>query len=477
MKKSVFLSLAACVAALTLSSCADYLSDLELTVPEKADITLYSGQTQTYDFNIAKAGGVILMASAVSSNPNYTAEVTLKNDMTGGTVTVYAPEYIFKDEDFTVNLKVEDGGNDRRKEAVLNVSAKALDNILPFDAPSNSFIVKPGMMAKIPAAKGAAGTAVSFDAASLLWQDVKGLVKAVILDPADASSIYVSLNEGVSGNAVVCAKASGKTVWSWHLWVTDFDPAAGAMTWTDADGAAHVFMDRDLGALTNVPGTAAAHGNFYNWGRKDPFPGAKFDEAVYKEAYDIDGNVVEFPLQEAESVNNIETAIENPVYRFKGVNAGGWSWITNSFNDVDKEAVKDLWGGVSGKKTQYDPCPAGWRIPTYAEGGIASDAAVTKTKVYKDGAEAANNAMVGSLFTVGGKDFFFPSMGESSWNGNLVNYVGSTWPCGKHWTCTPDTYASSSYFRAGHFGQNTPSSAGRANINLGYYMAVRCVKE
>lgn len=477
MKKAVLVSLAAVAAALTVSSCADTLSDLELTVPSTSEIVLYSGQSQTCSFDVANSGGYLLKGTAVPSNPLYRAEVAINSQMDGGTVTVFAPEYIFKDEDFTVDVTVEDGINGRRKATTLQVKAKALENIQPFDTPANAFIAKPGSLVKIPAQRGANGGVLSFDAADLLWQDAQGLVKAVVLDPSDASSIYVELNADATGNAVVCAKASGQIVWSWHLWVTDYDPAASTMDWKDADGVTYSFMDRDLGAMTSVPGTDAAHGNFYNWGRKDPFPGAKFDAAEYKPAYNLAGEVVEFPKVDNEAVSNIEGSIANPLNRYLGVNAGGWSWITNNFSQIDKDAVKDLWGGVSGQKSMYDPCPAGWKVPSFAAAAFVSDAAVTKTKVYKEGAAAANNAMVGANFTVGGKDFFFPSMGESSWNGNLVNYVGGTWPCGKHWTNTADTFASSSYFRGGHYGHNTPSSAGRANINFGYYLAVRCVKE
>ena len=316
MKKAVLVSLAAVAAALTVSSCADTLSDLELTVPSTSEIVLYSGQSQTCSFDVANSGGYLLKGTAVPSNPLYRAEVAINSQMDGGTVTVYAPEYIFKDEDFTVDVTVEDGINGRRKATTLQVKAKALENIQPFDTPANAFIAKPGSLVKIPAQRGANGGVLSFDAADLLWQDAQGLVKAVVLDPSDASSIYVELNADATGNAVVCAKSSGQIVWSWHLWVTDYDPAASTMDWKDADGVTYSFMDRDLGAMTSVPGTDAAHGNFYNWGRKDPFPGAKFDAAEYKPAYNLAGEVVEFPKVDNEAVSNIEGSIANPLNRY-----------------------------------------------------------------------------------------------------------------------------------------------------------------
>ena len=64
--------------------------------------------------------------------------------------------------------------------------------------------------------------------ANLLWQDRVGLISSVSLQDA-------SLREGAkirfntanaSGNAVIELKVGGVTRWSWHIWVTDYDPNA-----------------------------------------------------------------------------------------------------------------------------------------------------------------------------------------------------------------------------------------------------------
>lgn len=63
-------------------------------------------------------------------------------------------------------------------------------------------------------------------------------------------------------------------LWSWNIWAAEgYDPEATAV---NADGK--VFMGRNLGALISGVGStgnyepAYAVGNYYQWGRKDPFP-------------------------------------------------------------------------------------------------------------------------------------------------------------------------------------------------------------
>jgi hypothetical protein len=83
------------------------------------------------------------------------------------------------------------------------------------------------------------------------------------------------------GNAVVQIKnGSNEVLWSWHIWVTGYDPNSGGTTYSRSNGTkTYVFMDRNLGATAAATSTAtdqasAVSGLLYQWGRKDPFPGA-----------------------------------------------------------------------------------------------------------------------------------------------------------------------------------------------------------
>jgi hypothetical protein len=72
--------------------------------------------------------------------------------------------------------------------------------------------------------------------------------------------------------------------------------------------------------------------------------------------------LVDFPVQYRK--NNLAYSIEYPdEYIVAAIGLG--EWYSYYFNDNEDCYYydKDLWGGVSRKKTIYDPCPEGWRVP------------------------------------------------------------------------------------------------------------------
>lgn len=166
----------------------------------------------------------------------------------------------------------------------------------------NCFMVKPGESVDIPVLKAYAiwdlyaewldksdFTGMTPEPV-LLWQDTPGLITNVGLIPgqtAEEGSIFVSTADKV-GNALIGLRIGGEIRWSWHIWVTRYDPNAELVafgkiyTWdNNGDGVAdYTFMDRNLGAvidkalIENTPADSlAACGLLYQWGRKDPFPG------------------------------------------------------------------------------------------------------------------------------------------------------------------------------------------------------------
>ena len=159
-------------------------------------------------------------------------------------------------------------------------------------------------------------------------------------------SLYTYNTEG---NAVVkiykIADTSKTAVWSYHIWVTNYDPAQDA-GWNPANNGGTTtrnvsFMDRNLGALA-AANSLAGRGVLYQWGRKDPFP--------------LKDNVGSFRISQGPVT--LVKAIQNP---------GTLYWIASG-NDSDWLATardNSLWGGddEAKPKTIYDPCPAGWRVP------------------------------------------------------------------------------------------------------------------
>lgn len=208
--------------------------------------------------------------------------------------------------------------------------------------------------------------------AELFWTDNEKVI-------ADDSNIkaytksgrghkYIVVHTGTSlGNAVFTAKVGTDVVWSWHIWVTEYDPGDGSNAVDGKNELANgigaiykyknnVFMDRNLGARTSELGKIESYGLYYQWGRKDPFPtpdkissegfaplGVWFNEKGKKY------------LQSKIELADIATAIKNPDYYY--------TKHTGTYYDWCDPQDDSLWGGDS-EKSIYDPCPEGWRVPT-----------------------------------------------------------------------------------------------------------------
>lgn len=149
------------------------------------------------------------------------------------------------------------------------------------------------------------------------------------------------------GNALIAVKdAIGTILWSWHIWVVDFDPEETQQKYIS--GA--IMMDRNLGALSVKPADNnydyGAYGLFYQWGRKDPFAGPGEYGNGWTHAYTAPVDAIVYDYYEL-SVDNIEHTVKNP---------------NVVYDDARWNNATDLWGY---EKTKYDPCPLGWRVPDY----------------------------------------------------------------------------------------------------------------
>lgn len=162
-----------------------------------------------------------------------------------------------------------------------------------------------------------------------------------------------------NGNAVVAAKdENGKILWSWHIWLCkDYDPDETAQSYYNDAG---VMMDRNLGATSATPGDVGALGLLYQWGRKDPFLGSSSISASTQAASTGEWS----KTWTNETIGTIEYTIEHPMtFIASGLQNGDWlygksEWYRTYSTDFTR------WGA---KKTIYDPCPKGWRVPDEAE--------------------------------------------------------------------------------------------------------------
>lgn len=303
---------------------------------------------------------------------------------------------------------------------------------------------------KFPANIGNTTEKAVFQTADLLWQDVAGMVEQLIAAPEE-NCVYAVLKSGVSGNAVVAVKnADGAVVWSYHLWVADFDPDANVMTWTDSEsGTSYKMMDRYVGAVSNQPGSDLSNGLFYQWGRKDPFARNLTATRPGGSPYESASSDLEKTEAATEATGTIAYATRNPQTRLLA--AKEW-YVGAGGNDL-------LWGGAKegSVKTVYDPCPAGYRVPDarhFAE--------------MKSTSSAECNANYGMLLAVNGEDTksYFPTSGYLEANKHVTMYLEYR---GYMWLNAGGATAENRFYfnNAGVNIKNESHAKG---------MAVRCVK-
>ena len=146
--------------------------------------------------------------------------------------------------------------------------------------------------------------------------------------------------------------AEGTILWSWHIWMTD-KPKDQAY-----NNGAGTMMDRNLGATSATPGSVGALGLLYQWGRKDPFPGASsISENIAAKA-----TLVRWPQELISEGVSIDYTVQNPtkiISTFHGV----YDWLLTEDGSMDNTRWQ-------AEKTIYDPCPAGYRVPDGGENGV-----------------------------------------------------------------------------------------------------------
>ncbi|MCR4825192.1 MAG: hypothetical protein K5849_07560 [Bacteroidales bacterium] len=257
-------------------------------------------------------------------------------------------------------------------------------------------------------------------------------------DPANPAHsqpyLKVRIPSGMRGNVVVAVKVDGVVLWSWHLWITDYDPdcnvtpVAGTYIYPVQNGEVHRYhtalwskeasstavgysrgfaMDRGLGALwTKEHDEPGSRGLTYEYGRKDPF--LDRDQNNADGYFYLGGTRWEKVLPAERQVAGHETgtdgnknlpyAVTHPLMYISGVD-GYRTWTSMA----DGEAFADVSNGTSypwfdrkfpdhqgdqalleNKKSIFDPCPPGWQVPYEGAGvsGAAYSAATAESGDY-----------------------------------------------------------------------------------------------
>ncbi len=208
-------------------------------------------------------------------------------------------------------------------------------------------------------------------------ESVTPLCEPNFTTPGARSAMKITLPSNIDeANFLVAVTFGGKILWSWHLWVTEYNPdliAAGnsaidgvyIYTLSGVEGEVHRYdtadlwatlyndrfiMDRNLGARDCDYSSNRDGVLHYQFGRKEPFP------ANSSISPDIVNDCVSFA-----------EAVENPT-SFYIRRGEPFSWnlesltMGSSYLWFDKSVANDP---NSSGKSIFDPSPLGWRVPRY----------------------------------------------------------------------------------------------------------------
>ena len=438
----------------------------------------------------------ITSVSVTSKPAGWTVEDV---DLINWTITVKSPEsYADADNDVVENGNLvmtgyTAAGTTTKATSYLSLSNREIDLS---EVRSNSYVItQPDTRYTIDVTrKGESSQTISPARAALLWQSEKDLVNFSSFD-ADSGTFtfYISHEETEDadaelkvpdGNAVVAAyDADDNILWSWHLWITESDPATSAVA-----TSAGVFMDRNLGAYRNSDGSTdtdnifKSYGLYYQWGRKDPFIRPidyKFSNNSDRTVFSATNTVKRFAYVDSEKdaeAGTVEYAVANPMSFVLGAKDSGYDWLWSGRDD-------SLWS--SGEKSLYDPCPRGWRVPD-GDAFLAFD-----IDEIEDGAQLADiRGMYGWHIkdkTTGAK-LFMPGAGRRSFeNGVLTNmndygyeHVPMPW-IGYYWTSGVGTVERSTA-KSMFFDLNTTRAVnnryeGAKEMYRANGMQIRCVRD
>ena len=432
-------------------------SVLEVTIaPEDAVACAYVCYPETeaaYD-----AGQIFASGKAVDADVPTT--VTVEN-------LAYETLYIFA-------VAVESVSGDRVVETLSHTTGAKPDGPMP--APANTYVVSRSGTFRFKTEKVSGEPIGNIVSADWIWatkQSENDTTQDLIGDVSYADGVIEFTATGKRGNAVIAAfDAANTVVWEWLIWCTEqpdeMEYASGA-----------VFLDRALGATSADPadGTRTWGDILYQWGRLAPIFSGYADEwgeaEVFNEArkWTVMNPDYDFAWKVVHEAATVAGAIAAPTTFFVG---GKGQWIARE--------DRTLWDET---KTDYDPCPAGYRLPVPDEWGTLLD----------DLDVAADES--GATYTYNGKSAYYPKQNNGRMfdtGENIVGFSGFT-----YWNTSYILFDTMGLIGSGamteeeaiemglaHYGpsrimyQFDPESTGHGTkmaANPAFAFSVRCVRE
>ena len=201
------------------------------------------------------------------------------------------------------------------------------------------------------------------------------------------------------------------------------------------------------------------YGKLYQWGRK-------YGQGYSGDLYDVNGNDIG-----TYSDVTVPTIVSGPVSLSTGQSSSKTNvFYKNSSSPGDWLSPQNdkLWNSGTEEdpvKTEYDPCPDGWRVPTYAElNGLIRN----RSSWTSEGGQPGYWFSGASSYTKNVPQVFFPAAGYRSLAGNVYNrgYYGY------YWSSSPINIYYAYSLNFGLSSANMNNFLSRAN---GY--SVRCVQD
>lgn len=270
-------------------------------------------------------------------------------------------------------------------------------------------------------AAGSGAFTIKPDGAEVLWQDTPGLISNVRYVPdlfnhsgIRTAGITFDIPQDTAarqGNAIIGIKDSnGNIAWSWHIWVSPlgtkftvplkandnrlYNIAAANLGWVSFNPIKDYrtrsckikFMDATgsgkfvVITIGQEPHAVLAPGDamFYQWGRKDPFPGygrnGATEPAFKSTPYDWPNLDM---TKKAPKRDLLKWRIQHPTVfhqmaRKKGLTPEERDKLT-TIEMISDDLFINLWDAQRDKpsayldytstKTVYDPCPPGFKVP------------------------------------------------------------------------------------------------------------------
>ena len=314
------------------------------------------------------------------------------------------------------------------------------------------------------------GANASVDGAEVVWADAADLVHSPSITHVGGEGFLdfeVKASDIQSGNVVVAVKKGGTTVWSWHLWFAPKD-VLDKIKVTNHQNKDYYFTKEALGwkptqwsgstyssartVKVKVEQTVANNGakaytvinitqnpggvkkgatTFYQFGRKDAFPGVDASKLAANSHF----------TQNAGDNMSITNGILNPDKFY--ISGSNW-W--NNYDYYNLWSADNIVTGTYNVgndnpvvKTVYDPCPVGFKMPANnAFTGFTANGQNNGTNNVDDtdNWQTFQNNFGYNFWTSSSKTatIYFPASGYRNNDDGLLGNVGTH---GRYWSAVP----------------------------------------